>query len=186
MEIQEIIIKNDVFRYLEIFATLIAALGAGIFGWKQFEINRRLKNLQDYVAVSIIPQNNLKLQILNVGKINLYIHKWEVGRLNENFTKAVLVPTGTNSFIEIGLNGLWLGEYDFKMYITDEMDKKYISTGKIFIEPASISTQSLSIINPPSTGETQTQGANINPVQTIISTSLRAYSYKTKKYDWKL
>jgi len=186
MEIQEIIIQTDILRYIEIISVAITAIGAGIFGWKQLEINKRLKELQDYVAVSIIPQNNLRLQIMNVGKINLYIHKWEVGRLNENYTKAVLIPTGTNSFIEIGLNGLLIGEYDFKMYITDEKNEKFISTGKVFVDPVSVNTQPLSIINPVATGETQEQGTGQNQVQTIIQIKLRAFSYKTEKYNWNL
>ena len=186
MEIQEIIIQNDFLRYIEIISIVITAVGAGIFGWKQLEINKRLRELQDYVAVSIIPKNNLRLQIMNVGKINLYIHKWEVGRLNENYTKAVLIPTGTNSFIEIGLSGLVIGEYDFKMYITDEKDEKYISTGKVFIDPVSVSTQPLSVANPIATGETQEQNAGAGQAHTIININLRAFSFKTEKYNWNL
>jgi len=52
---------------------------AGIyFGWKQYQINKRMKELADYVAVSIIPLPGFQLQIKNVGRINLYLHKWEM------------------------------------------------------------------------------------------------------------
>jgi len=177
--------QEIILRYLEVGGIVSAAIGALIFGWKQFEINKRLKELQDYVAVSIIPKENLRLQIMNVGKINLYIHKWEVGRLNENYGKAVLIPAGANSFIIIGLQGLVIGEYNFKMYITDEKDEKYISTGKVFIESVSISQQPLSIISPIATGEMQEQ-PNQGQIQTIVKVDLRAFSYKTEKYNWKL
>ena len=187
MEIQEIIIPNDILRYIEVFGATITAIGAGIFGWKQLEINKRLKELQDYVAVSIIPKENLRLQIINVGKIKLYIHKWEVGRVSESYTKAVLIPAGSDSpKIGIGLNGLPPGEHDFKMYITDEKNEKYISTGKVFADPVPITAQPLSVVGPIATGETQESGTGIGQTQTLIRINLRAFSFKTEKYDWNL
>ena len=71
------------------------------------------------------------------------------------------------------------------MYITDEKDEKYISTGKIFIDPVLISQQPLSVINPIATGEMQEQ-LNQGQIQTIVKVDLRAFSYKTEKYNWKL
>jgi len=185
MGIEEIIVRADIWRYIEVFSIFLMALGAGVFGWKQLEINRRIKKLNDYVAISIIPQQDLRLQIRNAGKINLYIHKWEAGDLNGNYKEPILIPVGGISSIIINLNKLIIGEHNFKMYIIDQRGEKYISTGKIFIDPISIAQQPPSIIKPEAIGQMQEQkeGAQI---QTMVKVNLRAYSYKTEKYKWNI
>ena len=177
--------QEIVLRYLEVVGIMGAAIGALIFGWKQYQINRRMQELADYVAVSIIPQKDFKLQIINVGHVNLYIHKWEAGSLANTYVKPLLVPTEAKSSIIINFQPPLLGQHLLKIYLTDEKDQKYLSTGEVVIEPIAFQ------FSPPpaSTGPQVQQEPLITPqisgAQPInITTQMRAWSYKTEKYDW--
>ncbi len=176
--------QEIILRYLEVIGIIGAAIGALIFGWKQFQINKRMQELADYVAVSIIPLKDFKLQIMNVGRINLYIHKWEAGSLANTYVKPLLIPTEAKSSIIINFQPSLLGQHLLKIYLTDEKDQKYLSTGEVVIEPVAFQ------LPPPSTTEPQVRQEpptvpQISGVQPInITTQMRAWSYKTEKYNW--
>jgi len=165
-------------RYIEVVGIFIAAVGAVIFGTKQYQINKRMKELADYVAVSIYPSMQGQLHITNVGRSNLYLHKWEVGPLNETFVRPWLLPIEKKSEIIITIPPL-IGQHFAKFYLTDEKGQRYISTGEVAVE--SIISQS-----PVSTAPVQTQDGGVQGgTQSInIQVKMRAWSYKTEKCNW--
>jgi hypothetical protein len=177
--------QEIILRYLEVFGIVGAAIGACVFGWKQYQINKRMQELADYVAISIIPLANFQLQIMNVGRANLYIHKWELGYLSETYVKPLLVPTEAKSSIIINLQPPLMGQHLLKIYLTDEGGKKYLSTGEVVIEPVAFQI-------PPSTTQPQVQQELQVPSQPFgvqpinIKINMRAWSYKTEKHDWVL
>ena len=177
---------NFIKDILNIIGILGTAVGAIWFGWNQTQINKRLQELQDYVAISIIPQPEFQLQIINVGKINLYVHKWEIGNFTETFSKAILIPAAAPAFLLISLSSLPMGQHPVKIYLTDEFGKKYLSTGEVVIEPIAIRPLSQMLPHsetPPSDGSTQT--VNLPQAQVVnITARMRAWSYKTEKYNW--
>ncbi len=177
---------ENILRYIEAFSLFFAAGGAIYFGWRQTQINKRMKELQDYVAISIIPKPDFQLQIMNVGKINLYVHKWEVGTFTETFSQAILIPAAAPSFLLISLSSPQMGQHPVRIYLTDESGEKYLSTGEVAIEPIAIRPLSQMSPRPESTlpGEgTQTLGSPQTQVVNI-TTRMRAWSYKTEKYNW--
>ena len=172
---------------LQILAVLFQVLTAGgliYFAWRQTQINKRMQELADYVAVSLIPDPNgqLQLQIMNVGRSNLYLHKWEVGSISETLVKPWLLPTESKSKIIIGIQPPQIGQHLAKFYLTDENNQKYLSTGEVSIDPVGFQLPTLT--TPPQTQDNiqnQTAGS-----QAIVNVQLRmrAWSYKTEKTDW--
>jgi len=163
-------------------------IAASIFALWQVLINKRLKELQDYVAISIIPKPDFQLQIMNVGKINLYVHKWEIGTFTETFSRAILIPAAAPSFLLISLSSPPMGQHPVKIYLTDESGKKYLSTGEVVIEPIAIRPLSQILPRPelePSKEETQT---SVSPQAQVVNimARMRAWSYKTEKYNWEI
>ena len=119
---------------------------------------------------------------MNVGRINLYIHKWEAGSLANTYVKPLLIPTEVKSTIIINFQPPLMGQHLLKIYLTDEKDQKYLATGEIVIEPVAFQL-------PPSSTEPQVQQElptqQLSGVQSInIKTLMRAWSYKTERYDW--
>jgi len=161
-------------------------IAASVFALWQVLINKRLKELQDYVAISIIPKQDFQLQIMNVGKINLYVHKWDIGTFTETFSRAILIPAAAPSFLLISLSSPPMGQHPVKIYLTDESGKKYLSTGEVVIEPIAIRPLSQILSRPesaPSGEGTQTSGSPQTQVVNIM-VRMRAWSYKTEKYNW--
>ncbi|MDD5639387.1 MAG: hypothetical protein PHR47_01090 [Candidatus Pacebacteria bacterium] len=150
---------------------IITGLAAVMFAFLQYKINKRLQRLQDYVAVTIVPIANPllpRLQIVNVGKINVYLHKYEIGSNKEAYAKAMLIPAGSGSFLLLPIKSSVLGQnMDIKLYLVDELGEKYISTGEAILEKQIIATQ-----KPDGTTE------NITAIEPS------AWSYKTIKKDW--
>lgn len=167
---------------------LLATSAAVYFAYLQTKINKRLQDLEDYVAVSIVPRENFRLDIMNVGKINLYLHKWEAGVQTENFMEPVLIPAGTASFISILIKPE-IGKKLVKFYLTDEFKRKFLSRGEISIEPVSV--HPVSQMQPQIQQEIQTQGLPqtgvLNQPHIVnITANMRAWSYKTEKYNWEI
>lgn len=169
-----------------ILVTLQFLTTAGLvyFAWRQTQINKRMQELADYVAVSMIPDpsGNLQLQIMNVGRSNLYLHKWEVGSISETLVKPWLLPTDAKAKILIAIQPPQVGQHLAKFYITDENNQKYISTGEVSIEPVAFQLPTLT--TPPQIQDnTQNQVSGSQPVVNI-QLRMRAWSYKTEKYNW--
>lgn len=156
----------------------ISGTAIAVFAFFQWKINARLKKLEDYVAVSIVPMGagDLRLQILNVGKINLYLQKYEIGTDHESFAKPMLIPAGSNSFLLVAIKNYNLGQnLDITLYLIDELGEKFISTGEAKVENISLVKQT-----PASQGSTSPTFETINVPQAV------AWAYKTIKKDWEL
>jgi|GEM_PF-5791877 hypothetical protein len=176
-------VEQKVFNFWSLILQALTAAGLIYFAWRQHQINKRMQELADYVAVFITPMPNSTLQIKNVGRSNLYLHKWEIGSLSETYVKPWILPTGEGSQILIATQPQ-AGQHLSKFYFTDEKDIKYLSIGEVVMEPVEFQL-------PPSTTPPQTQ-ADIPQNQVIgaqsvniqIKLRMRAWAYKTEKYDW--
>lgn len=146
---------------------IITACAAVVFALWQININRRLKKLQDYCAVSIVPMgtNDLRLQIINVGKINLYLQKYEIGTNHEAYAKPMLIPAGSNSFLIVPIKNFNIGQsMDIKLYLIDELEEKFISTGEAVVNEINVQT-----------------GDSTQKIKQVTG-----WAYKTIKENWKL
>lgn len=172
--------EDHFLQIIQSWGTLLAAAGAGVFGWKQYQINKRLQKLSDFVAISIVPfalDNAPKIQIRNVGRINLYLHRWEIDGSNETYGKSRLLACGPELFFVIPVPDILGLEMPMKMYLTDEHGQKYISTGTVVIDP-----QPVSITIPQAQDSTPQQLQAVQ--QLMMRRNVRAWSYKTQKYNW--
>ena len=178
--------EQNSYNLLSLVLQVFTIIAASVFALWQVLINKRLKELQDYVAISIIPKPDFQLQIMNVGKINLYVHKWEIGTFTETFSRAILIPAAAPSFLLISLSSPPVGQHPVKIYLTDESGEKYLSTGEVVIEPIAI--RPISQILPQSETPSLNEGTptiNSPQAQVVnITAKMRAWSYKTEKYNW--
>src|SRR3989339_1441183 len=129
------------FSFWSTIIQAVTAAGLIYFAHKQTQINKRLQELQDFVAVSVIPLPSGGLNITNVGKTNLYLKKWEIGQIHEFFERSILLPAvnGINLTISTPSDP---GEYPVKLYLYGESKKeKYIAEGKFFVYTAIIHGQ---------------------------------------------
>jgi hypothetical protein len=159
------------------------------------EINKRMQELEDYVAVSIIPitnvpGNNYELQIMNTGKINVYLRKFEKGKISVEFPegKERLISVGGNPFyrIPISVQDLVIGqELEVKLYLIDEFGNKYLSLGGFIIDPQ-VKTVPVQIQDQQNIQHIQRIPTVISGVPVIIPGEARACTYKTIKYEWKI
>jgi len=177
--------EEIILKHIEAFGIIIAAIGAVFFGWKQYQINKRMKDLADYVALSIVPQRNLQLQIMNVGRVNLYLHKWEMGTLQATFVKPWLLPVEAKSSILLSFQPPPVGQHLIKLYLTDETDQKYLSTGEVVIEPVAFQLPTMAPSQQEQPQEPQEQ-QRVGIQQLNIALNMRAWSYKTEKHKWEI
>lgn len=178
-------------RYIEVISFIVTASGALYFGYiqkkineKQISINKKLVELQDYVAVSLVPfaVGEKKIKVMNVGKINLYLKKYEIGSSTETFNDELLIPAGSNPFLIIQLKDVEDNKKNpVKLYLKDEFNKKYIAKGEVIVEYIQVNTIQHDIqYNPDGT-------SNIKQLpKTITVPQVSAWAYKMTKYDWKL
>lgn len=147
----------------EIYSLLIqslTALTASLFALWQIFINLRLKRLNDFVSVVLVPDGkNGVIKLLNTGKINLYIHGFEINGKKDYFKKGRIIAAGPldSAFYWLPLKNIpHSGIFDIKIYLTDEYGKKYVVLG---------------------------QGESINHDHHI---EVRVWNFKTQKKKWKL
>lgn len=102
-----------------------------VIGFFQIKINHRLTELEGVVAVNAEP-NGDTIKIVNVGKVNLYLHKFEMFGNNHTFANARLIALNSWYWIPAPkIQEFPTAETEFKLYLTDESSKKYIFTGGI-------------------------------------------------------
>lgn len=173
------------FGFLTPTITLLFGIVAGAFAYYQYKINLRLKELQDYVGLSIIPLQNLQLQITNVGRTNLYLHRWEVGENSQTFSEPILISAESRSNLIIPLHPVSLGQKRAKFYLTDESRIKFLSEGEVILTPVS-STPILQVLPSPTPigGSDTTASPQIAGVQ--ITVNMTALSYRTVPFDWNI
>lgn len=110
---------------------LATFLGALYVGFKANEINDRLRILQDYTAVSVIPGED-RIKLLNVGKVNLYLYGFQMPGNSHYFERARLLSAGTgdSAYYWIGppnIHVIQNNKFDIKLYLIDEFGIKWIS-----------------------------------------------------------
>lgn len=175
--------KQEIFNVWSIILQLFTAGGLIYFAWRQTQINKRMQELADYVAISISPANSFQLQVMNVGRVNLYLYKWEIGSMSATFVKPLLMPTDGKSNILISVQPPQLGQHLAKFYLTDEAGEKYLSTGEVAVEPVAFQLpQTTTLPQIQESGQNQTSG--IQPININVQLRMRAWSYKTEKCNW--
>ncbi|MDX1608477.1 MAG: hypothetical protein R3251_04700 [Candidatus Spechtbacterales bacterium] len=98
-------LTDDIDLTLMFGVDLFVAVTVLSFAFVQIALNRRLIQLQDYVAVSIVPDPTTPrgIRFYNTGKLNVYIHRIEVRDEETNellgateiFKSPRLLPAGT-------------------------------------------------------------------------------------------
>jgi hypothetical protein len=121
----------------KIWLEIVATAGAMVFGLWQIFINRRLRKLQDYVAIAVVPDSRTgKINLLNVGRTNLYLCGFDMPDNNmKRFEKPRLIPAGTgdSAYYWIDLPKIHESviarhyEFGLKLYLEDEFDQKWVS-----------------------------------------------------------
>ncbi|MDD3144630.1 MAG: hypothetical protein PHV23_00805 [Candidatus Gracilibacteria bacterium] len=128
---------------IEIILAIFNLILIGVIGYFQIKINNNLHKLQKSVAINIEP-NIDSLKLVNVGKINLYIHKFETYGNNHKFTKPRLIAIKSFYWIPApDLSNFNDKESEIKVYIEDEFNEKYILTGFIVKDLGSVYTTKL-------------------------------------------
>jgi hypothetical protein len=126
----------NVYELLSLIIQGLIAVGALIFGTFQVKINKRLKNLQDYVAISAVPDPRInKIKLLNTGKINLYLWGFDMLDNKPRFKKPRLMAAGTGDAAYYWIDPPQLSkaqdrnshEFEFTLYLKDEFNKEWIS-----------------------------------------------------------
>jgi len=129
------------FQILTLLFQILIAIGAMYFAWRQTTINKRLKDLQDTVAISFIidnlqiPGQEKPLRVfkfLNVGKINIYIHELQIPKMKivEINGEPRLIPavgSDVSFFCYPIPDNMLNGDFKIILKITDEFGKEYIS-----------------------------------------------------------
>ncbi len=173
--------NQEEYNFWTIVLQVITTLAAVFFAFWQASINKRLKDLQDFVGISLVV-NGSQLQIRNIGKMNLYLRKWEVGTTTEDFLRPVLIPTSSEVFLTIAFPQQE-GTHEIRLYLLDEQKEKYLSVGVLFVEKIGIVplTQVQLPLN-----EQNSQFAPSTISINNVSFRSRALSYQTRKYKWTL
>jgi hypothetical protein len=150
-----------------------------------------MKELSDYAAAFIAPVNSRNstdgLSVKNVGRVNLYIHRWEIGPISASVKNPLLLPVDPNSGFHIGIPQGMVGVHFVKIYLTDETSKKYLATGEVKIQAVPVGIQipqqagDLGQMPMQQPGTTAQPGNQAN-LQFI--TPITAHSYQTKLYEW--
>lgn len=181
--IQVFSIVRDGWDIFFAFSTLLIGIATVVFVYFQYKINDRLKELQDYVGLSIVPLNNLNVQITNVGRTNLYLHKWEVGENVENFEEPILISAEGKTNLIIVLTPKSIGKKRAKFYLTDESRKKFLSEGEVIIVPVSSTPIVSQVRLPNQQGDNNVTGSPV-VLGTEIKVTMAAYSYRTVQFNW--
>lgn len=116
MSVEQFTMEQVIFNFWSIIIQALTASGLIYFAFRQTQINKRSQELQDFVAVSVIPLPSGGLNITNVGKTNLYLKKWEIGQIHEFFERPILLPAvnGINIAVPTPSDP---GEYPIKLYL---------------------------------------------------------------------
>ncbi|HWP85930.1 MAG TPA: hypothetical protein VNN17_12105 [Terriglobia bacterium] len=122
-------------QWLQVLGVLFVALAAreaSRIGKRQNEINQRLLELQDFVAVVIVPFDSL-IKVLNVGGQNLYLWGFDLPANPQWFERPRLLAAGAReqawywlpppspTAVQQGL------EFSIVLYLEDESGKKWKS-----------------------------------------------------------
>lgn len=172
--------EQGIFNFYSLLLQIVTAIAAAIFVIWQIKINERMKKLQDYVAISVVPMGpgNSSIKVMNVGKINLYLKRYEIGTNTETFTNTLLIPAGTGENSNLRITPKNLQEVmQMKFYLIDELGEKYIFSGQIIIDQLTVPILQRSV---PQEGGT----AAPQSVPSVAVSDFKIWSFKTEKYNW--
>lgn len=114
---------------LEIIFAILNLLLIGVIGYFQIKINFKLTELESTTAINAEP-NEKTIKLVNVGKVNLYLHKFETFGNNHTFKSPRMIALNSWYWIPSpDLTSLKGSECEFKLYLTNDFNKKYIFTG---------------------------------------------------------
>lgn len=133
---------DEIGTTLLISVDMFVAISVISFAFVQVSLNRKLIELQDYVAVSLVktPGKDLSVGFYNTGRLNIYIHRIEIRNADTDeiivatdvFKEPRLVPAGTleSSYYWYPLPDEVRDHKSFKvtLLLTDEFDRKWLST----------------------------------------------------------
>lgn len=176
--------KIETYNIISLVFQFFITVGAIVFGLWQVKINLKLKKLQESVGLSIVPGVGLNLHLMNVGGVNLYLRKYEIGPETENFSKPLLIAAGTgkNSFLQIETPNFQRNKtYDIKLYLIDEFKEKYLSSGQLIIEDIDMMVPAIANYDISITGATSEPSLSMVKIK---SPRIKAWSYQTEKYNW--
>ncbi|MDR3510005.1 MAG: hypothetical protein P4L73_00085 [Caulobacteraceae bacterium] len=162
---------------------LATLLVAAAIGARQNEINGRLQQLQDFVAISVTPGDS-QILLKNTGKVNLYLWGFYFPGNHHKFNRPRLIAAGSpdSAFYWLpapSINAIHGTEFELKLYLTDEFDHKWIADagGEVTILPAQPATTA------PKARRTKAAPSAAPPLQTAI---MKVWSYRTYRDNWTL
>lgn len=191
-------------------ATVVAAGFATYFAKRQVEINERMHQLSSYIAVAItagyLDTGQVVITVQNAGRVNLYLHKWELGRLQTSFSRPWLMPVGSLPATQVTIvlssqdfQSLLGQQHLIKLYLTDERDVKYITVGEFAGDVHGIAAGAMHQPIPLPTKVPQSPTEAADPaqpkvpqqpqpvvIQAAVTIQVRAWAYKTEKAEWSL
>lgn len=117
------------FQHINTFLLTLAALASAYAAVRQTQINKRLKSLNDFVAVAAAPEN-MYIKIHNVGKVNLYLHAYSYGISLHKYPEGRLLSIGTADLVFYWLpapawNIFQNGKIEMTLFLIDEFGKKF-------------------------------------------------------------
>ena len=148
-----------------VLAVFLAAWLAFLVGQNQTEINSRLLQLQDYVAISVTP-NKDTIALWNTGNSNLYMWGFDMHGNDQRFIKARLISRSAVANYWIPAPNLGKIStttfFEFKLYLTDEYGNKWVSENGGEANPTKVT----------------------NDGKEADAIVFKVWSYKTTKTDW--
>jgi len=108
------------------------ALGAVVFAMWQISVNRKIRSLQDFVSIAVVPGEG-RIKLLNTGKSNLYLRGFEMpGRrrkFSEGKERLITAGTGDESYYWLPLPTTVRHGENFKgrLYLIDEFKRKWVA-----------------------------------------------------------
>ncbi len=165
--------EQETYYSLSFKLQLLTLVIAIVIGYWQYTINKRLVTLQDYVAIAAVPGSDGKIALLNTGGTNIYLYKIDLPGSIESYdftSKPRLLAAKTLEkayyWIDPPININQNEGFDFKIYLKDEFNNKWISEhGGKCIEKTITNNQD---------GTQQ------------VKFTFKVWSYRTKKYAWRL
>lgn len=168
---------SNVVLALSTLFMMLATVALSVFTYFQWRVNSRMQQVSDVVAISVVPNNDGNIRLLNVGNSNVYIHRIEFtavsqgSRMQERlhiYPRSRMIPAnaGDSSYYWIGSPmGLRDGEeFLLKIYLTDEFENKWIAEGG---------------------GEAVNAVAVVADGKIQTSQKIHVWTYKITRIDWK-
>lgn len=171
----------------------ISSVAVFIIGVWQIKIHNRLKQLEESIALSMVPNapNKNGLRLINSGKINLYLRKATIGAVNRDYSELVLVAIGKDPFFLLNFSQEELRrlykEYKektikVKLYLQDEWGKRYLVEGAILISLVIVKEQ----IEYSKENRNLETGQSVSSDERIYYFINSAWVSRIKKFKWNL